>query len=302
MDADQLVADVAAAQHGVVGRSQLLAAGVPGHVIDHRLSRGLLVRVHAGVYRVASSRMTWHQRIMAATLATGPGAVASHRAAAFLHGLAGVDPRPEVAVPRARAPRPPGVVVHRFGALRSSDVEVRDGIPRTRPPATILGLSAVVSASALEAALDDALVRGLVTTTQLERRLDAAGRQGRAGAAALAELLAARNASRRWTQSAFERRLLALLRDAGLPSPVPQFEVPLPDGRRAFLDFAWPDVRLGLEADSYRHHASRRDWGRDHTRNNLLTALGWRVLPVTWQDMVDRPRQLVGLLLLARAV
>ena len=68
------------------------------------------------------------------------------------------------------------------------------------------------------------------------------------------------------------------------------------------MDFAWPDVRLGLEADSYRHHASRRDWARDHTRNNLLTALGWRVLPVTWQDMVDRPRQLVGLVLLARAV
>jgi very-short-patch-repair endonuclease len=77
--------------------------------------------------------------------------------------------------------------------------------------------------------------------------------------------------------------------------------VPLPNGRRAFLDFAWPDLRLGVEADGYRHHASRVDWARDHTRNNALTSLGWRILPVTWEDMVHRPDQLVALLRRARA-
>ncbi len=113
-------------------------------------------------------------------------------------------------------------------------------------------------------------------------------------------LLAARLERPRWLQSEFERRLFSLLRAAGVPLPVPQFEVVLPAGRRAFLDFAWPEVRLAVEADSYRHHASRVDWARDHTRNNLLVALGWRILPVTWEEMVDRPDELVTTVLRAR--
>ena len=61
------------------------------------------------------------------------------------------------------------------------------------------------------------------------------------------------------------------------------------------------DLRLGIEADSYRHHASRRDWARDHVRNNVLTSLGWRILAVTWDDMVRRPDAVVALLQRARA-
>jgi len=301
VDANRTIAKIASAQHGAVGRKQLLEAGVPRHVIDHRRDKGLLVIVHPGVYRVAGSPATWHLRIMAATLAAAPGAVASHRAAGFLHGLAGIEPRAEVAVVRTRAPRSAGLVVHRLAFLAASDVEVRHGIPRTRPSTTLLTLAAVVPATRLEAALDDALARGLVSSAQLERRLDAAGHQGRRGAAALTDLLTDRRNRPRWTQSEFERRLLALFRRAALPLPVPQFEVPLPGGRRAFLDFAWPDLRLGLEADSYRHHSGRLAWARDHTRNSVLVSLGWRILPVTWDDMVERPDELVALVRRAHA-
>ena len=63
----------------------------------------------------------------------------------------------------------------------------------------------------------------------------------------------------------------------------------------------WPHVRLGLEANNYRHHAGRITWGRDQTRNNLLVSLGWRILPVTWEDMVERPRELIATLRRAQA-
>ena len=33
----------------------------------------------------------------------------------------------------------------------------------------------------------------------------------------------------------------------------------------------------------------------------LLTAVGWRVLPVTWEELVDRPADLVALLRRAQA-
>ncbi|HET7722464.1 MAG TPA: hypothetical protein VFK43_21040 [Acidimicrobiales bacterium] len=85
----------------------------------------------------------------------------------------------------------------------------------------------------------------------------------------------------------FERRLLAELKSAGLPRPQTQFVVFLPDGRRAVLDYAFPDWLLALEADSYRHHSSRTDWGRDQVRNRCLTAIGWRILPVTWDDLAE---------------
>jgi len=56
-----------------------------------------------------------------------------------------------------------------------------------------------------------------------------------------------------------------------------------------FLDGAYTEVLLGIEADSYRHHSSRTDWSRDRVRNRALTAVGWRILPVTWDDLVDDP-------------
>jgi very-short-patch-repair endonuclease len=226
--------------------------------------------------------------------------VASHRAAGFLHRLTGVEPRAEVTVARQRSPRSEGLLVHRLVSLTAGDVEVRGGIPRTRPAATIMSLAAVVPESLLEAALD-ALVRGLVSCAQLQSRLDGAGHRGRQGAAALGKLLAVRSAGPRWTQSEFERRLLALLRRSGLPLPVPQYEVRLPDGRRALLDFAWPDLRLALEADSYRHHAGRLAWARDHTRNTAVVSLGWRIVPVTWDDLAVTPDELVALLRRAHA-
>lgn len=301
METDRIIASIAAGQHAAVSRRQLLDAGLTVHAIGYRMRGGLLVPVHPGVYRLAGSPVTWHQRIKAATLAAGPGAVASHRAAGFLLGLEGIEPRTEVTVGRERAPKPHGVVVHRLGSLSPGDVEERGGIPRTRPPATLLGLAAVVSGPNLERALDDAMVRGLVSRDQLERRLATAGRQGRPGAAALAALLAARAGSPRWTQSEFERRLMALVVSGGMAPPFPQFEVVLPDGRRVFLDFAWPDVRLALEAQSYRHHAGRLAWSADQRRTAMLTALGWRVLPVTWSDLVDSPRQLLATLRRAHA-
>ena len=49
---------------------------------------------------MAGAPATWHQRLMAACLVGGPGAVASHRSAGALWGLDGLAPGPiEVTVP-----------------------------------------------------------------------------------------------------------------------------------------------------------------------------------------------------------
>ncbi|HYR62397.1 MAG TPA: hypothetical protein VET24_07165, partial [Actinomycetota bacterium] len=59
------------------------------------------------------------------------------------------------------------------------------------------------------------------------------------------------------------------------------------------LDFAYPDVLLVLEADSYIWYSSREAWKRDRARNNELVALGWSILPITYDLVVGHPATLV---------
>jgi hypothetical protein len=79
---DALVAELAARQHGVVARRQLVALELGHRAIDYRLAAGRLHPVHRGVFAVGHRRLTQHGLWMAAVLACGVGAVLSHRAAA----------------------------------------------------------------------------------------------------------------------------------------------------------------------------------------------------------------------------
>src|SRR5687768_11877450 len=78
------------AQLGIASRAQLLAAGVHRDAIGRELRAGRLVRVHDGVYRLASATESPEQILFAATLAVSD-AVVSHRSAAWLHGFAGFE-------------------------------------------------------------------------------------------------------------------------------------------------------------------------------------------------------------------
>jgi very-short-patch-repair endonuclease len=62
------------------------------------------------------------------------------------------------------------------------------------------------------------------------------------------------------------------------------------------IDFAFVDFKLGIEADSYRHHSSLTDWSRDHERNQQLVALGWLILPITYDQMVNDPSGVADLI------
>ncbi len=53
----------------------------------------------------------------------------------------------------------------------------------------------------------------------------------------------------------------------------------------ARLDFAYPDRRLGIEAEGYRWHSTPRQLDRDRARANRLTLLGWTVLSFSWAEL-----------------
>jgi len=84
---------IAARQHGVVARSQLLAAGVTAQQIRVRLRSGRLHEIHRGVYLVGHAVPPPLAVEQAALLASGDQSVLSHRSAAYLWNLLPTQPR-----------------------------------------------------------------------------------------------------------------------------------------------------------------------------------------------------------------
>jgi very-short-patch-repair endonuclease len=278
-----------AGQHGLITRKQALEAGLSSRSIQHCLATGSWRQVHRGVYGLGGAPSTWHQRVLAACMAGGPSAAASHRSAATLWELPVGTEGVELTIPETRHIEIPGVIVHRSVRLERADVRRCDGIPATSLARTVVDLAAVLSRAELNALLDHVLGERRVSASQLHRCLERLGNRGRRGTRALADLLASRRTGRRSPESAFEWRLLRALSANRLPSPIPQYVIRLPSGRTARVDFAYPEARLVIEADSYRYHAGLTSWSRDRARNNHLIALGWRVLAVTVNELREDP-------------
>lgn len=288
------VARRAATRHGVISREEAFAAGMTEDAIEHRLRTGRWERMFLGVYRLAGSPPSWQQSLLSAALAGGPQAVASHRAAARLWRLPGFTADlVEITVPRSRQPRRRAeVVVHRVDLSRA-DVTTVGAIPATTAARTLLDIASVVSAEVVEIALDDGLRRGLFSVARLTWRLDEEARSGRPGSKLMRQVVSERAPGARAPESPFETLLFRLLKAAGLPTPVVQYEVL--EGARviARVDFAYPEIKLAIEADGFEHHAGRIRFESDRLRANELTARGWRIIRVTWAQMQRDPEAVV---------
>lgn len=281
---DTNISRLAAGQHGLVRHRQAVAAGMTSRQIQSRVAGGLLVPVHRGVYRVAGSAPSSEQALLAACLAAAHGAVASHRGAAWLWKLRGFDEAyVEVTVPVGQSVVP-GAVVHRTRTLDRPDTSRARAVPTTTPARTLLDLGAVVDAERVEAAMEDALLRRLVTLPGLTTAIERLGRSGRNGSAVLRRLVAERDPAARPTESVLEDELLHVLRRAGLPDPVRQHRV-----GRVRLDLAYPSFKVGIEADGRIWHGGRTDVQRNTDKANALAARGWRVLHFTAHDVRARP-------------
>jgi hypothetical protein len=287
MNPDVTIARLVREQHGVVTRSQALANGLTPEQSDHQLERGVLVAVHPGVYRHAAVPATRSGRLMAAVLAAGAGAVASHRSAAWLHGFRGVPSfRPELTVPRSALPVHDGVLVHRTNLLDDADQAVVDGIRCTSRARTLLDLGAVLPYELVEPVVQDAVITKRVGHAELLAILERVGKRGRRGTAVLRAAVRDAVPDER-LESELERRLLALLPEA--PGLVLQHELVHPDGRRFRLDAALPASRVAIEANGHRWHGTAQALRRDMERRRALHSMGWTLYEFGWADVVDHP-------------
>jgi very-short-patch-repair endonuclease len=285
---ERTIAGIARAQHGVVCRAQLVAAGLSANGVDSRVKRGRLVLVHRGVYRVGPVSAP-RAAEMAAVLASGPRVWISHESAANVHGL---PPYPaqarsvQVTVVGRHQASKPRITVHRVSSLMRDEVQTKDGIPTTTPARTILDLAATIGAEALEHLLAEAYAKRLATRAKL---LPLLGRYpARPGTPALRRLLDAGSPPAR-TRSHPERRFLALIRGTRLPQPEVNARL---NGWE--VDFVWPEERLVVEIDALSTHTSPRDFERDRRKDADLVLAGYTVIRVTNRQLEREPRAVVG--------
>lgn len=291
---ERALAERAQEQLGLITRPQMRDVGLSNRMVDHRLAIGTLETLHVGVFRLAGLPPSWRQAVLAAVLAAGPDAVASHRAAALLHGLDGFRSAPvEVTTRRSRHPFGPGVVVHRPLVLMPVDRVQVGAIPCTSPALTLINLGAVVRPDRVEEALDSAVRLGLVRIPFLRWRLHQLAARGRPGIGVMRALLDKEEGRR--PMSVLERRFLRAWEGSGLTKPVRQYEVYDELGHRIALgDFGWPDASTILEVDGHGSHATRAERAADNARTLKLAALGLTVIRLTYEQVTETPEWAVA--------
>lgn len=282
MAPDSAIAALAAQQHGVVARRQLLGAGLTREMVQRRLERERLLPLHPGVYAVGHARLTRDGHRVAALLAAGTRAALSHREAGALHALLpSAGTRVELTTPDQR--RVAGATVHR-ARLDPIDVVLVEGAAVTTVARTLVDLAGVLPPDRLCKALEEAERSHKLDVGAIEAVLGRTrGRNGRGHERirrALAELAAIGTTV---TRSVLEERFLALVDACGLPRPSANAWAGTME-----VDAVWPAARLAVELDGWDGHRTRQAFQRDRTRSNDLQAAGWTVLRFTHADVADR--------------
>jgi very-short-patch-repair endonuclease len=292
--ADAALAALAARQHGVVGRLQLLAVGLGASWIRRRVAAARLHVVYPGVYAVGHRKLSREGCWMAAVLAGGEDGVLVDVSAAALHGFADLE-RHVIHVNSDGRRGPKGVRMHR-AKLPRYEVMRKQGIPVTTPARTLFDLATSVNDQQLERALREALFHSHTSLPALRRTLEA--HRGERGAGALRRAIERAADAPGRLRSRKEQRFADWLRTHRLP--MPEFNVYM---RVADLeleaDCYWRDQRLVAEIDDRSTHARRQDFERDRIRDRTLQAHGLRAIRVVEPYDGDLSADLTRLLVAA---
>jgi hypothetical protein len=282
LDAMDAVTAIQRRQLGLITVDQAVTAGLTYEQIRGLCQRGVWFAEREGVFAPAGAPPTAERAVLAAILAAGGPAWASHETAGWLWPLRRIlqPDKIELLRPLGHHMRLQGVVGHRSGALFSADLTTIRRIPVTTPERTVVELSGRLPADELGRIVDDGIRRRLLTLDRLRRctaRLDTApGRRLSVVRAVLAERLPGYDPG----DSDLETRVLKTIVGAGLPPPIQQHRVRV--RRKTYkLDLAYPHLLAGFELDSWKYHGQHSPFTDDRTRRNYLELVGWRIYQFT---------------------
>lgn len=269
-------------QHGVVSIRQLLGPlGYSRSSVKRGVEAGRLHPLYRGVYAVGHTNISLHGKCLAAVLAAGPGALASHYSAAWVWGLSSSSPSPfHVTVTTGRGPRLP-VLLHRARNISDADRGFHEGIPVTSAARTLLDQAALVRRRDLKRLLKRSEERRVFDLAAVHDVLSR--NKGHRGAKRL------RNAVRSYepppfTRSGFEERFFEAVLAAGLPRPSVNFNVAGYE-----VDVYWPERRFAVELDLFETHGTRDSFEEDRLRQEDLLLEGIGMTRVTGPRFAREP-------------
>lgn len=176
---------VAYSQDGYFTSKQARECGFSSQLLAHHVRSGRYERVRRGLYRLRGYPGSSSEEVRAKWLAVGGDrAVVSHESALDLHELSDVLPNAvHLLVSREdRGIKPPeGVLIHTTSVpLAREDVVSLEGIRVTSPTRSIVdAATAGTQPEQIEAAVSQALARGLTTPRRLRAGIQDSGRRVR---------------------------------------------------------------------------------------------------------------------------
>jgi len=275
--------ELAARQHGILTRKQLLALGFGRRSIQHRVERGRLFPVSLGVYAVGWPAQNQKRRWMAAVLAGGEGAALSHRSAASLWGIGNEESRRiNISVRRRCELQRPGIRFHGRPSLGPEEILRRDDIPVTSPVQTLIDLATELDSIPLERAVNEVDKRGLIDPETLREEL--ARFSGEPGVRPLRLLLDKLFFC--LSDSDLEIYFRRIVKRASLPLPLSKQRV-----NRFEVDFFWPELGLVVETDGLRYHRTPSAQTRDARRDRAHVMAGMTPLRFTHYEVRYEPQR-----------
>lgn len=257
-------------------------------VIEHALAGGRLHPIFRGAYSLGHPGAGQCGRMLAAVLASGDGSVVSHGTAAFLLGM--WERRPQlidVIAPVQAGRKIPGIRRRFTPAPLPRDTWSQNGVPCTSPSRTIVDVAGIVGEAALRRTIEQAAVRRLLDVAEIDTILAGPRRRGSP------RLRAVLDDWRRYSpgtplRSRMEAKLLPLLTQHDVPAP--ECNATLQIGSDRFeVDFLWRRRRFVVETDGGAYHDNPEAEARDRRRDATLSAAGYRVWRLRWDDLEERP-------------
>jgi hypothetical protein len=134
------------------------------------------------------------------------------------------------------------------------------------------------------------VIAGMMELASFEETTRRLARRGKPGSKHAHDFLETR-AGHDPRATILERKGREVLAEGGLPTPQPESPIPWRPGRR--FDDAYPDARIAIEWDSRAWHEQRAAMTADRQRDREAAAHGWVLLRFTWEDVTERPYEIV---------